>query len=114
MKESDPLKSILHEWEAPAPPSSLDTTVRARYRSLHPPSVWRRMWTARVTVPVPVIAGLLLIIGLWMQFWPRLATAPAGPEPPTSPAYITRIDSVGFQPLPDGEIRIIRSGERRP
>ncbi len=50
MKEHDPLNSVLREWEAPDPSSAVDARVRAAYRSAHRPSLWRRIWSAQVTI----------------------------------------------------------------
>ena len=111
MKEEDPLDSVLREWNAPAPSSALDARVRAAYREIHRPSPWRFLWSARVTIPVPVLAALMLIVAvLWIAFRP--GTRPV--QPPTTVAapndgYTTRIESAGFIPLPDGATRVIRS-----
>ena len=111
MKEHDPLNSVLREWEAPEPSSALDAQVRAAYRAVHRPSLWRRAWSVRVTIPVPVLAALLLMVaaGLWLQYRSRPPAAVA----PSGGGYLTRLETAGFQPLPDGATRVIRSGERK-
>jgi len=58
-----------------------------------------------------VLAGAVLLIaaGLWLQ----RSLPPARPAPAAPPAgYLTRLETAGFQPLPDGETRIIRSGDQ--
>jgi hypothetical protein len=84
MKEHDPLNSVLREWEAPEPSSAVDARVRAAY--------------------------LLLAPVLWLQFRSR----PPAPQPatvtPAGAGYMTRIETAGFKPLPDGATRVIRSG----
>jgi hypothetical protein len=116
MKENDPLNSVLREWKAPEPSSALDARVRAAYRSTHHPSLWRRIWSAQVTIPVPVLAAALLLLlapVLWLQFRPR----PPAPQPatvtPAGAGYMTRLETAGFKPLPDGATRVIRSGESK-
>jgi hypothetical protein len=109
MKEHDPLNTLLREWEAPEPGPSLDARMRAAYREAVKPSPWQRLWSIRISIPVPVLAAVLLLVavGVWLQSrpGPPVRTAPA------SPGYVTRLESAGFQPLPDGATRVIRAGE---
>jgi hypothetical protein len=109
MKEPDFLNSVLREWEAPQPPSAMDARVRAAYREVHHPSLWRRIWSARVTIPVPVLAAVLLLLApvLWLKFRAR----PPAPAEPANVGYVTRLEAAGFKPLPDGATRVIRAGE---
>ena len=113
MKENDPLNSVLREWKAPEPPSTVDARVRAAYQAAHRPSLWRRIWSAQVTIPVPALAAALLLLlapVLWLQLRPR----PPAPLPaavtPAGSGYMTRLETAGFKPLPDGATRVIRSG----
>jgi len=113
MNEHDPLDSVLREWKAPEPSSAVDARVRAAYRSVHRPSLWRRIWSAQVTVPVPVLAAVLLLLlapALWLQFRPQTPAPQPAIVAPASTGYITRIETAGFQPLPNGATRVIRSG----
>ena len=106
MKEQDPLNTLLQEWEAPEPAAALDARIRAAYRTARRPSLWERIWTFRVSIPVPVLAAALLLIaaGIWIE---RRSTPPVRSATPSG--YITRLESAGFRPLPDGEVRVIRS-----
>jgi hypothetical protein len=113
MKEHDPLSPLLREWKAPEPSSAVDARVRAAYRAAYRPVLWRRIWSARVTIPVPVLAVVLLLLlapVLWLQFRPQPPAAPAAAAP-ASAEYMTRLDTAGFKPLLDGAARVIRSGE---
>jgi hypothetical protein len=120
--ESDPLRSILHQWEAPEPTLGMDARVLAAYRSAQRRSLWRRIWTARVTIPAPVLAALLIVVlgALAIQIrssWlaPRQPVG-SGPElvlVPRGGGYVTRLDATGFQPLPNGTARIVRAGTIR-
>ncbi len=114
MNEKDPLRSLLHEWEAPAPPASLDTRVRAAYRGWRRSTFWRRLWAFRVSVPAPVLAAAVLLIaaGLWIERRP-VPPQRSAPVAPAAIGYLTRLETAGFQPLPDGEVRIIRSGVKK-
>jgi hypothetical protein len=112
MTEHDPLDSLLREWEAPEPPSAMDARVLAAYRAVHRPPPWRRIWSARVTIPVPVLAALLPMVaaGVWLLY---RSQPPAAVAPPGG-GYLTRLETAGFKPLPDGATRVIRAGELKP
>jgi hypothetical protein len=110
MMENDPLDSVLHEWQAPPPPTSLDARVLAAYRQSVRPALWRRFLQARVTIPVPVIAILILILAVVLI---RIRIDRRSPLPQIG-GYVTRIESAGFQPLPEGDARIVRREEVRP
>jgi len=69
MKEDDEdrakdheLSERLAEWRAPARPQQLDVRVAASYRGAMDPPAWRRLWHARISVPVPVAAILLIAL----------------------------------------------------
>ena len=68
MNEKDPLRSLLHEWEAPKPSAALKARIRADYRAGRP-TFWERLWSFRVTIPVPVLAAAVLLIvgGFWLE-----------------------------------------------
>ncbi len=108
MSENDPLHDVLKEWAAPEPSPAMDARVSAAYRGAHRPSLWRRMWSVQVTIPVPVLAALLLIAAVvWLQF--RSAPpAPTATVPPPEGGYLSRLEATGFQPLPDGAARVVR------
>jgi hypothetical protein len=109
MREHDPLNALLREWEAPEPPPALHARVRAAFRETVKPSPWQRLWSVRISIPVPVLAAVLLMVavGVWLQS----RSGPPARTAPASPGYITRMESAGFQPLPDGATRVIRAGE---
>ena len=113
MKEHDPLNSVLREWETPELSAAVDARVRAAYRAAHRPSLWRRIWSAQVTIPVPVLAAVFLLL-LAPVLWLQLRSHAPAPQPatvtPAGEGYMTRIETAGFQPLPDGVTRVIRSG----
>jgi hypothetical protein len=62
--------------------------------------------SARVSIPVPVLAAALLLIAvaMWLQFLPVPAGAPV--RVPDG-AYATQIETAGFKPLTDGATRVI-------
>jgi len=111
MNEKDAFRSLLHEWEAPDPSPALEARVRAAYRARRRPTLWERLWSFRVSIPAPVLvaAAFLIAAGFWLEWRPVPPQNPA-PSSPAAGGYMTRLETAGFEPLPDGEIRIIRSG----
>ncbi len=108
MMENDPshdsLKGLLREWQAPEPPAALDSRVRAAYRKAYRPSPWRVFWATRVSVPAPALAvAAILFFALFLQF--RSNPAPVAPQ--VDRGYVTRLETTGFQPLPNGAARIV-------
>jgi len=103
--EEDKLRAVLREWEAPVPNPAMDARVRAAWRAAHPRG-WKRIWTARVSVPVPVLAALLLIAAFLLV---KLSTArrSTAETPSGHGAYVTELNATGFQPVPNGEARVI-------
>jgi hypothetical protein len=103
--EDDKLRAVLREWEAPQPNPAMDARVRAGWRAAHPPG-WKRIWTARVSVPIPVLAALLLIaVFLLVKF--GAARRSTAETPSGHGGYVTELTATGFQPVPNGEARVI-------
>lgn len=102
------LQELLREWKAPDPNAALDERVRARFRQLNP-SFWRRIWTMRISIPVPAMAAILLLAAAVLWLGPR-------PSPPHAAApvrdYGNKVQSAGFEPLPDGAARVIEMKEQ--
>jgi hypothetical protein len=97
MSENDPLRAVLREWKAPEPSAGLDERVRAGFRTAQRPSPWARFWSARVSVPVPVLAAVVLLVAVvWLvEFRPA-------PPAPRQPGVVTRLEATGFQAVPNG------------
>jgi hypothetical protein len=111
MTEHDPLHALLREWKAPEPTPELDTRIAAAYRDavgrevVARPPILRRFWRARVSLPAPVLVmGVLALLAVFL--WFRVA-APPPPVIPAPPDLVTHGDATGFQPLPNGEARVI-------
>jgi hypothetical protein len=105
MKEPDSLDSLLHEWKAPEPPQELDGRVTSAYRSaIRSEGGWKRLWTLRVSVPVPVLLGVAIAM-FALLLWLRPAASPVA-MPTASPG--------GFQPLPNGDARVVPVAEVQP
>lgn len=115
MKEPDPLDALLQEWKSPEPAADLDQRVIAGYRSAvrqpqSSPPIWSRFWTLRISVPAPAfVMAALVIVALFL--WLRPSVAPAAPA--QASGVVTRLNIDGFQPLPNGEARIVPAAEVR-
>jgi hypothetical protein len=112
MREPDSLDPVLREWKAPEPAAELDQGVITAYRTaVHQPGSsprWQRFWTMRVSVPVPALlaaAAAIFALFIWLR---PLASPPSSPS--TSDA-VTSLNASGFQPLPNGEARVIPAVE---
>jgi hypothetical protein len=99
MSGNDPLRAVLREWQAPEPSAALDERVRAGFRAARAPSLWAQFLTARITVPVPVLAAAMVLLALawYIGFRPASPAAPA-----RRPGVVTRLEATGFQPVPNG------------
>ena len=112
MREPDSIDALLREWKSPEPTAELDQRVTSAYRSAVRPSRfsprgWRQFWTMRVTVPAPALVAAALAI-FTLFFWLRPSAAPsASPEA----GVVTRLNASGFQPLPNGEARVVPAVE---
>jgi hypothetical protein len=99
MSENDPLRAMLEEWQAPEPTAALDERVRAGFRGVRSPCRGARFWSARVSVPVPLLAVVLLLVAVvWLVEFPPAAP----PVPVRQPGVVTRLAATGFQPEPNG------------
>jgi len=108
MKEPDALDDLLRQWKLPEPTAELDRRVIAAYR---PVLGWRRFWTLRVSVPAPALVAVALVL-VGLLIWLRPAATPAASVPPREkPGAVTQLDASGFQPLPNGEARVIPAME---
>jgi hypothetical protein len=113
MKEPDSLDALLREWKIAEPAGGLDQRMIAAYRSavhseLDSSPFWRRFWTTRVSISAPVLVATALAV-LALFLWFRPATAPV-PSPQT-PGAVTRLNVTGFQPLPNGDARVVPAME---
>jgi hypothetical protein len=111
MIETDPLSSLLREWKAPEPAPGLDQRIVDAYRTARPDAerrtpAWWGFWKARVSVPVPVLVAAMVVFALLIWFRPK----PVSP-PPDSANVVTRLSAAGYQPLPNGEARIVQIKE---
>lgn len=113
MREPDLLDVLLRKWKLPEPTAEFDQRVTSAYRSAVRPErssvpAWRQFWTTRVSVPAPalVLAALSIFI---LFFWWRPPAAPV--TPPETPGAVTRLNVSGFQPLPNGEARVVPAME---
>jgi hypothetical protein len=105
--DDDRLHEILYEWEAPESTVEMDSRMRAAWRSAHPP-LWRRLWSARISVPIPVLAALLVLAAVLL-----FSLSPAPPAAPEMGRYVTHLNATGFQPVTNGEARVVKIEEMK-
>lgn len=86
------LRALLHEWEAPSVSRGAEARLLAAFRdeAQRRPSLWRRLLAARVSVPIPLAACVLIALTV-------LASALAAREPrlvlaaPNTPTPVTTL-----------------------
>lgn len=61
------LRELLLEWSAPAAPARLRSALFPEA----PAGWWRRVWTASIRVPVPVVLCMALLLVLLAWRWPK-------------------------------------------
>jgi hypothetical protein len=108
MIEHDPFNKLLQEWQAPDLPPYLEERIAGVCRTEVPstdrrPPYYRRWWTARVRIPVPLMGLAILLVA--MLFWFRSKSAPSLPPDPAG--VVTRVNATEFEPLPNGEARLV-------
>jgi hypothetical protein len=87
------LNALLQEWHAPRPPARLRGSVFPKSAPW-----WLRVWRAQIRIPVPLAAGLvlLLLLGYWQS----------RPTPPSHPVRLVTFRDL--QPVKELKPRIIR------
>ena len=109
MKEDEQLRSVLREWQEPEPRAAVDAQVRDAWRAeCRPP--WRRIWSARISVPVPVAVAALLLVAVLIQFRRAAPVAPA----PQAHLSVQEMTASGFIALPDGAARVVSAKDFEP
>ena len=92
--ERDPeLQSLIRRWTPPPASANLNGQMMSRYRRMRGSSgLWRRFLHARLSVPVPALAALLLLIACFILLSLRSVQRPGGPmdgfEPVANPKLI--------------------------
>jgi hypothetical protein len=112
MNEPDPLDTLLHEWKAPEPAPEMDRRIAEAYRrtfrnTQRKAPGWRGFWNARVSVPVPALLAAMAVIALVVWYRSSVSTSTPASAGKDATGVVTRVSAVGFQPLPNGEARII-------
>jgi len=112
MNEPDPLDTLLREWKAPEPSAEMDRRVAEDYRRAfrddrrRSPG-WRGFWSARISVPVPVLLAAMVVIALVVWFRSSASTSTPSSAGRDATGVFTRVNATGFQPLPNGDARIV-------
>ena len=113
MNEPDSLDKLLHEWKSPDPAEQMDERVLDAWRSaVQPPAQsGRSFWTMRINIPAPALLAAALAVAV-LLFWLRRPDPPIVHEAvPQTRGIVTQLDARGFEPLPNGEARIVSARE---
>jgi hypothetical protein len=92
IERDEDLQELLQRWEAPAPGASLDRRVMNSIR---------KQRIRRASKWLPLAAALLLAAKLWL---------PGGDR---SLRLVTTANATGFEPISEGNITVIRTGEKK-
>jgi hypothetical protein len=103
MTERDPLNTLLREWKAPEPAPGMDRRVVEAYRATRTPPAWRGFWKMRISIPVPILLAAMVVFALLLWF----RSKPAQDVPSSAGDVVTHLNATGFEPLPNGEARIV-------
>jgi hypothetical protein len=107
MNEPDSLDKLLHEWKSSEPTEEMDERVAHAWRSAFQPPRTRSFWSLRFSIPAPALLAAALALAV-LVFWLRRPNPPTVHEAaPQTRGIVTQLDARGFEPLPNGEARII-------
>ncbi len=108
--KDDVLTGWLRQWATPPRPLRLDARVLASYRTGR--SRWRRFWGARLSIPLPVAAlvmvALLAVAGLAF----RGLRAGRGAPPGGQTAVSGSTGLADLRPLPEVRLRVVNRDDQ--
>ena len=111
MNEPDSLDKLLHEWTSPDPAEQMDERVLDAWRSAFQPRRVRNFWTMRINIPAPALLAAALAVAV-LLFWIRRPDPPIIRDAaPQTRGIVTQLDARGFEPLPNGEARLVSARE---
>lgn len=120
--EDDDLTPILKAWRVEEAPAAVERRVLEAFRSARPatPPFWRRAFSTSVRVPVPLLAGLVLVcltsLGLLLRGSPPKPSegepSSAGPGAPAivAPASDRNAGLLGFEPIREPKLVVVDKG----
>lgn len=96
----------LRRWAAPAASPRLDDRVLASYRAVFGASRWSRLWRARVSIPLPVVALLAaaMLAGAAFVLRGHADRGTGGSES----AVAGSTGLANLRPLPEVRVRVVR------
>ncbi|HEV3197275.1 MAG TPA: hypothetical protein VGZ73_05195 [Bryobacteraceae bacterium] len=106
----DELDRALQCWRVPDPPPHLEAkTIEACGSGFRRASVWRRLFTMRVRVPLPVVAAVVVVLVCLSMTLVRfeLQRHPAGAAAGVS-RELPKSSWDGLQPVAELRLRVIR------
>ena len=97
---NDPrLKRVLHEWEVPKTPDTLEARVLGQRKPW-----WQGLMNSRIRIPLPVAIAFSVAL-VWLSVLALRDRIPVVEPPGTS------FDLRGFQPVKSVSVRIERSSD---
>jgi hypothetical protein len=115
MTEPDSLDKLLREWKSPEPAEQMDESVLHAWRSAVQPTVQvpraRNFWTMRINIPAPALLAGVIAVAVLLLWLRRPDASVVHEAAPQTRGIVTQLDARGFEPLPNGEARIISARE---
>lgn len=113
MNERDPLDGLLREWRSPEPHTELDRRVTSAYRSATTPSIWRRFWKTRISIPAPVLVSAALVLFALVIWIRSVSSKPVQVSVPAPTAMQAKqpVSLADFQPVERLQPRVIKEGQ---
>jgi hypothetical protein len=121
------LAALLRKWEEPQVPAGLDARVIEAYRSgLVREPLWKRLFTFRLSVPLPVALAALVLLLLSATALVRQGLEPkdevpqvagSGAETQTARGLeapvVTQTSLAGFEPVDDVNVLVMQEAQAR-
>ncbi|HET6900512.1 MAG TPA: hypothetical protein VFK70_19320 [Vicinamibacteria bacterium] len=112
-EKDEDLAGWLRQWESPKPSARLDERVRQSFREARTrESLWKRLLSARVSLPLPVAAlliGVALVVGLAAGRRLGSGRAERG-DADRAPAVAGEGGLANLRPLPEVKLTVLREG----
>ncbi len=103
MPADEELKDLLGQWQTPNSFDALDQRVLTAYRQRSRPSLWRRLLTASIRVPAPVMAAAMLL----MLFSAAVALRALSHEPQLVLQSAPPVERIKIVEMPVGAGKVI-------
>ena len=108
--ESDPeLTAWLRLWQAPGMPVGLQERLTTSYRAEVGPRSWRRVLAARITLPLP-LAALVILLAMGIGILAGKQLPAIGGTDAGRPAVAGEGGLANLRPLPEVRVTVLKTG----